>query len=161
MEKKQDAEKKGSKFRNLKSKILHRKSTRIVTRELVSYILRDENLDPSVSIGDAAIHAASFLNVFLFQTDISIKITIVHITTRHIFSDCEKSFQRLKLIIDLNQQHEHQVVIDEMSNIFVIASTTNMVSEFFSLDSFSLHSRISQVQTKSCILFINELLFCQ
>ena len=60
--KKRDPEKRDGRF-SLKSKdeILHRKCTREATRELVPRISRDENLGLSVSIGDAAVHAASLL----------------------------------------------------------------------------------------------------
>jgi hypothetical protein len=64
VEKKRDFGKGGSKFRDLNSKILHGRCTRaIVNRELVSRISRGENLGLSVSIGDAAVHAASLLLV--------------------------------------------------------------------------------------------------
>lgn len=49
-----------------KDEILHRKCTSAVTRELVPRISRDENLGLSVSIGDAAVHAASLLPVKKF-----------------------------------------------------------------------------------------------
>lgn len=52
--------------RNVKTEILHRKCRRAVTRELVRRISRDENLGLSVSIGDAAVHAASLLLVKVF-----------------------------------------------------------------------------------------------
>lgn len=49
-----------------KNEILQRKCTRAVTRELVPRISRDENLGLSVSIGDAAVHAASLVPVKKF-----------------------------------------------------------------------------------------------